>query len=165
MANFNKVILVGRLTRDPELQYTPQQTPVCQFGLAVNQRSKGRDEACFVDCVAWEKTAENIAQYLRKGSSVLVDGKLTYESWEKDGRKYSKLKVTAYNVQFMDSKPEGQGAPPQGGRQPAPPMGGPQSPPAPPQAGYQSPLGAVPGYDTPPPPDDNPPFGDDIPFD
>ena len=90
MANFNKVILAGNMTRDPQLSHTPSQTPVVDFGLAINRKWKGKDgqeseEACFVDCRAFGRTAEVINQYTSKGKPILVDGRLHFSSWEKDG--------------------------------------------------------------------------------
>ena len=98
MASLNKVFLLGNLTRDPEIRYTPSGAAVCSFGLAVNRRyttSRGedREDTCFVDCDAWGKWAEACKDYLRKGSPVLVEGRLRYDSWEdrESGRKRSRL--------------------------------------------------------------------------
>ncbi|KKK86384.1 hypothetical protein LCGC14_2763790 [marine sediment metagenome] len=110
MSNFNKVILIGNLTREPQLSYLPSQTAVVEFGLAINRNWKSRDgedksETCFVDCRAFAKTAENINKYLEKGSSVLVEGRLTFDSWKaKDGTKSSKHRITVENIQFLKSK-------------------------------------------------------------
>jgi len=103
MANFNKVILIGNLTRDPELKYTKIGSPVCDFGLATNKKNKeGQGTTCYVDITTWGTLAENCTQYLKKGGPALVEGELTYETWEApDGSKRSKLKVTAWNVQFL----------------------------------------------------------------
>jgi len=103
MANFNKVILLGNLTRDPELKYVQTGSPVCDFGLATNKKNKeGQETTCFVEITTWGTLAENCAQYLKKGSLALVDGELTYETWDgQDGSKRSKLKVTAWNIQFL----------------------------------------------------------------
>ena len=103
MANFNKVILIGNLTRDPELKYTKIGSPVCDFGLATNKKNKeGQETTCYVDITTWGTLAENCTQYLKKGGPALVEGELTYETWEaQDGSKRSKLKVTAWNVQFL----------------------------------------------------------------
>lgn len=103
MANFNKVILIGNLTRDPELKYTKTGSPVCDFGLATNKKNKeGQETTCYVDITTWGTLAENCTQYLKKGGPALVEGELTYETWEApDGSKRSKLKVTAWNVQFL----------------------------------------------------------------
>jgi single-strand DNA-binding protein len=115
MANYNKVILMGNLTRDPQLRYTPSQSAVCDFGLAVNRKWKAQDgqmkeEVTFVDCTAWGRTAENISKYMAKGRPLFVEGRLTYQTWEgKDGQKRSKLLVTVENFQFIDSKGSGGG--------------------------------------------------------
>ena len=103
MANFNKVILIGNITRDPELKYTKTGSPVCDFGLATNKKNKeGQETTCYVDITAWGTLAEDCTQYLKKGGPALVEGELTYETWEaQDGSKRSKLKVTAWNVQFL----------------------------------------------------------------
>lgn len=118
MANYNKVILVGNLTRDPELRYTPQGTAVCDVGLAVNERWKDkqtgqdREEVSFIDCVLWAKTAELAAQYLKKGRPVLFEGKLKQDRWESpEGKKMSKVKVIVELMQFLGSKPDGAAAP------------------------------------------------------
>ena len=106
MASFNKVILIGNLTRDPELRYTPNGQAVCDFSIAVNRRytvnGQERDEVCFIDIVAWSKQAESCGKYLKKGSPVFVEGRLRNDTWEdRDGRKRSRLRVTADRVQFM----------------------------------------------------------------
>ncbi|MHC4741867.1 MAG: single-stranded DNA-binding protein [Planctomycetota bacterium] len=117
MASYNKVMLMGNLTRDPQLSYTPSQTAVVDFGLAVNRRWKGQDgsqreETCFVDCTSFGRQAETINKYLSKGRPVFVEGRLTYDSWTaQDGTKRSKLKVTVENFQFLP----GGGAGGQGG--------------------------------------------------
>ncbi|MGM0491294.1 MAG: single-stranded DNA-binding protein, partial [Planctomycetota bacterium] len=90
MANFNRVILLGNLTRDVELRYTPRQTAVTDIGLAVNDRRKSADgewveEATFVDVTLWGRTAEIASQYLGKGSPILVEGRLKLDTWETDG--------------------------------------------------------------------------------
>src|SRR5215813_5346214 len=106
MANFNKVILLGNLTRDPELRYTPSGTPVASFGLAVNQRSgqgdERREEVCFVDIVAFGRQAETASEFLSKGRAALIEGRLQWRSWEgQDGQKRSKHEVVAERIQFM----------------------------------------------------------------
>ena len=99
MASFNKVILMGNLTRDPQLRYLPNNTAVCDFGLAVNRRYRDRDgnqkeEVCFVDLTAWARQAETINQYVTKGRPILVEGRLKLDSWTgQDGQKRSKLTV------------------------------------------------------------------------
>jgi len=116
MANYNKVFLIGNLTRDPQLRYTPSQTAVCDFGLAVNRKSKTstgetREEVCFVDITAWGKQAETLSKYVTKGRQLLVEGRLTFDQWETEGQKRSKLKVTLEGFQFLDSGQRGPGGP------------------------------------------------------
>jgi len=107
MASFNKVILLGNLTRDPQLSYTPNQTAVVDFGLATNRKWTGQDgntreETCFVDCRAFGRMAENVNKYCSKGNPLLVEGRLRFSSWEaKDGSKRSKLSVTVENFRFV----------------------------------------------------------------
>ena len=114
MANFNKVLLIGNLTRDPQLSYLPSQTAVVDFGLAVNRRWTGKDgekkeEVCFVDCTAFGRPAETINKYLSKGRPVFVEGRLTFNSWTtQDGTKRNRLKVTVENFQFLGG-PSGPG--------------------------------------------------------
>jgi len=109
MANYNKIMLMGNLTRDPQLSYTPSQTPVVDFGLAVNRKWTGKDgqskeETCFVDCRAFGRTAETINKYLVKGRPVFVEGRLTFDSWTaQDGTKRSRHRVTVENFQFLPS--------------------------------------------------------------
>lgn len=110
MANFNKVILLGNLTRDPELRYTPNNAPVCSFDLAINrnyttQAGERREEVCYVTIVAWGKQAETCNEYLSKGRPALVEGRLSLRSWETpDGQKRSKHEVVADRVQFLGSR-------------------------------------------------------------
>src|SRR3990172_3778665 len=112
MASYNRVILMGNLTRDPELRYTPSGAPVCSFDLAVNrshtpQSGERRDEVCYVTIVAWSKQAETCAEYLKKGRGALVEGRLTQRSWETpDGQKRSKHEVGADRVQFLGGRRE-----------------------------------------------------------
>ncbi len=147
MANYNKVILVGNLTRDPQMSYLPSQTPVVELGLAVNRRWKSQDnqnreETCFIDCRAYGRQAETINQYVKKGQQILLEGRLTFDQWEgKDGTKRSKHRVTVERFQFLGGG-RGAGAPAQqppaaapqqpGGGEPAPPayedMGGEEIP-------------------------------------
>lgn len=107
MAGFNKVLLMGNLTRDPQLSYLPSQTAVVDFGLAVNRRRTGkdgqsRDEVCFVDCRAFGRLAENINKYMKKGRPLFVEGRLTFDSWTaQDGTKRSKHRVTVEGFQFL----------------------------------------------------------------
>jgi len=112
MAAFNKVLLLGNLTRDPQLSYTPNQTAVVDFGLATNRRWTGQDgtqreETCFVDCRAFGRQAETINKYLTKGRLVFVEGRLTFESWTaQDGTKRSRHRVTVVNFQFLPGTAE-----------------------------------------------------------
>jgi len=126
MASFNKVLLMGNLTRDPELRYTASGAAVASFGLAVNRKYKAgdewKDEVCYVDITVWAKQAENCAEYLHKGSPVFLEGRLNYQSWESDtGQKRNKLEVVANNIQFLSSRSgeskgfEGGGTPPASG--------------------------------------------------
>lgn len=114
MASFNKVILMGNLTRDPEVRYTQGGTAVSEIGLAVNDKRKDAkgewiEETTFVDVTLWGRTAEIAGEYLGKGSSVLVEGRLKLDSWEKDGQKRSKLRVVAENMRMLGGKGGGGG--------------------------------------------------------
>ncbi len=144
MSNLNKVLLMGRLTRDPELRYTPQGTAVTDIGLAINRtwtdNGERREEVTFVDVTVWGKQAEILQQYKRKGDPLFVEGRLRLDSWEsQDGQKRSKLKVVCDNFQFIGNRGGGdtggggapQGSYSAGGARPA------VSEPAPPPAGYQ----------------------------
>lgn len=120
--NVNRVFLMGNLTRDVEMRHTPQNTAVGSFGLAVNRRYKTQDgqsheEVTFVDCDAWGRTAEVMAQYLKKGRPVFIEGRLKLDQWQdQQGNKRSRLKVVVENFQFVDSgQGGGQGAGAQGG--------------------------------------------------
>ncbi|MBI5779984.1 MAG: single-stranded DNA-binding protein [Planctomycetes bacterium] len=114
MAYFNKVLLMGNLTRDPELSYTPQGAAVCKLGLAVNNSyltSSGerKEDPLFIDIVVWKKQAENCATFLKKGRPVFIEGRLQLDRWEKDGQKHSKMKVVANQVKFIGAKPKNDG--------------------------------------------------------
>lgn len=176
MANYNKVILLGNLTRDPQLSYLPSQTPVCEFGLAVSRRWRGptgeqREETCFIDCRCYGKQAETFNQYMTKGRPVLVEGRLEFNTWEgPDGQKRSKHRVNVMAFQFMDAARQGGaggGAPrPQAQPQrqaPPPPAGAaPEAPPpeaAPPDAA--PPPAPQEEYEQPPPDFQG---GEEIPF-
>lgn len=155
MANFNKVILAGNLTRDPELRYLPKGTAVAEFGLAINRTWKNeagetKDETTFVDVVAFARTAEVIGQYMKKGRPILIDGRLRYETWDdkQTGQKRSKLRVLCETFQFIDGN-----RPAEGGVQTAPRAA---SRPAAPVVEPSSPAG--------PEPDGPPPTEDDVPF-
>ena len=106
MANLNKVMLIGNLTRDPQLSYLPSQTPVVEFGMAVNDRRRQQDgsyadKVNFIDLTMFGKRAEVLQKYLKKGDPLFIEGKLDYQSWEKDGQKRSKLKVVVMNFEFL----------------------------------------------------------------
>jgi single-strand DNA-binding protein len=114
MASFNRVILMGNLTRDPEIRYIPSGTAVSDIGLAVNDRRKGPngdwiEETTFVDVTLWGRTAEVANEYLSKGSPILIEGRLKLDSWEKDGQKHSKLKVIGERMQMVGPRQGGQG--------------------------------------------------------
>lgn len=119
MASFNKVMLMGNLTRDIELRHTSGNMAVANIGLAVNRRFKTqsgeqRDETTFVDCEAWGRTAEVMAQYLSKGRPVFIEGRLKLDSWQdQQGQNRSKLRVVVENFQFIDAG--GAGGPGGGG--------------------------------------------------
>lgn len=105
MVSFNRVILAGNLTRDPELRFTNDGVPVCSFGLAVNRVRSRSEEVDFFDISAWRELGETIANYKKKGDPILVEGRLQYRTWEaQDGSKRSKVDVTADNVQFLGGR-------------------------------------------------------------
>ena len=121
MANLNKCLLAGNLTRDPEVRYTPKGTAVCDISLAINRSlpaeqegGERREETTYVDVTLWGKTAENAGKYLAKGRSVFIDGRLALETWDdkQTGQKRSRLKVVAESLQFLGSRPA-QGATPE----------------------------------------------------
>ncbi len=120
MANdINRVILIGRLTRDPELKSTNGGNYFCRFSLASNrniynrQTGESRDEVGFFDCVAWGKSAETIHKYLQKGRRICVEGNLRWSSWETtDGKKQSKVEINVEGFQFLDAKQDGAGGAP-----------------------------------------------------
>jgi len=116
MASYNRVILMGNLTRDIQLRHTPGGTPVTEVGLAVNDRRKNQngewvDETTFVDVTFWGKTAEVAAEYLGKGSPVFVEGRLKLDTWEKEGQKNYKLRVVCDRMQMLGAP--GGNSPPQ----------------------------------------------------
>lgn len=109
MASFNRVILIGNLTRDVELRYTTSGMAVAGIGMAVNDRRKGQDgqwieEATFVDVTLWGRTAEVASEFLTRGSPVFIEGRLKLDTWEKDGTKHSKLKVVGERLQLIGGK-------------------------------------------------------------
>ncbi|MCS7304636.1 MAG: single-stranded DNA-binding protein [Thermoguttaceae bacterium] len=155
MANYNRVILLGNLTRDPELRYIPNGTPVVEFGLAVSNRRQTPsgewvDEPVFVDIVLWRRLAEIASEYLTKGSPVLIEGRLKMDTWTtSDGQKRSKLRVLGERMQLLGSR-AGE-AEPAASQPPAPG----KSQPTAPERSYE------PTYEELPPEDSYP---DDVPF-
>lgn len=105
MAYLNKVLLIGNLTRDPELQYLPSGTALCKFDIAINRRFKDKDETTFLSIETWGKTAEFCKEYLAKGRSVFIDGRIKIDSWDaQDGTKRKRYVIVADSVGFADSK-------------------------------------------------------------
>ena len=158
MASFNKVILVGNLTRDPELRYTPKGTAIAKIGVAVNrvwtnEAGEKKEEVTFVDVDVFGRTAENVGQYMRKGRPILIEGRLRLDQWDdkQTGQKKSKLGVVAETVQFLGSAPGGG----EGGGAPAA-----AAAPAP-RAQRPAPVAAPAGE---PLEGDGPPESDDVPF-
>ena len=153
MASFNKVILVGNLTRDPELRYTPKGMAIAKLGLAVNrvwrnEAGETKEEVTFVDVDVFGRTAENVGQYMRKGRPILIEGRLRLDQWDdkQTGQKRSRLGVVAETVQFLGS-PAGEGGPA----------------PVAPRAARPA-ASAAPTAPTEPVEGDLPPVSDDVPF-
>ena len=171
MANLNKVMLMGTLTRDPEVRYTPKGTAVAELGLAINrvftaENGEKREETTFVDVTFWGRTAEIAAEYLKKGRPVFIEGRLQLDSWEdkQTGQKRNKLKVVGENMQFLGSRggagEEGGGG--SGGGEESGGGGGSKPSGGPPQS-----RPARPAQQAPPKPPADPdlePEEDDIPF-
>lgn len=114
MASFNRVILLGNVTRDPELRYISSGTAVTDVGLAVNDRRKNAsgewvEETTFVDVTLWGRTAEVAGEYVTKGSPLLIEGRLKLDTWEKDGKKNSKLRVVCDRMQLLGGRGDGGG--------------------------------------------------------
>ncbi len=115
MANLNKVFLIGNLTRDPELRYTPSGTAIASFGIAVNRNWKGqsgekKEEVCFVDINMFGRRAEVINEYFSKGNPIFIEGRLQFQQWEtKDGQKRNTLRVVAEDFQFLGKTGKGEG--------------------------------------------------------
>ena len=116
MASFNKVILLGNLTRDPEVRYTPKGTAVTELGMAVNrvytaENGEKREDTTFVDVTLWGRTAEIAGEYLKKGRPVFIEGRLQLDTWDdkQSGQKRSKLKVVGEGLQLLGSRPGGGG--------------------------------------------------------
>ncbi len=145
MASFNRVILLGNLTRDPELRYLTNGTAVSDIGLAVNDRRKNAngewiEETTFVDVTLWGRTAEVAGEYLSKGSPVLIEGRLKLDSWEsQDGQKRSKLRVVCDRMQMLGGR--GQGGGEGGAPRPAARRDSQYSQPAPPDEAFEPPQG------------------------
>jgi single-strand DNA-binding protein len=149
MASYNKVILVGNLTRDPEIKYTPKGTAIADIGLAVNRTytpdgGEKREEVTFIDVTLWGRTAEIVGEYCKKGRPLLVEGRLQLDTWDDKatGQKRSKLKVVGENIQLLGSREGGAAGGPSGGgggeygesrQQSAPPPRRPSTPPPKPQ--------------------------------
>jgi len=117
MASFNKVILLGNLTRDPEVRYTPKGSAVCDLGIAVNrvyttESGERREEVTYVDVVLWARLAEIAGEYLKKGRPVFVEGRLQMDTWDdkQTGQKRTKLRVVGESMQLLGSRPTGTGA-------------------------------------------------------
>ena len=156
MASFNKVILVGNLTRDPELRYTPKGLAIAKVGLAVNrvwtnEAGEKKEEVTFVDVDIFGRTAENLAQYMRKGSPILIEGRLRLDQWDdkQTGQKRSKLGVVGEVVQFLSSGNRGAESGGEAGSAPAAPRSRPSA-------------SAAPAPES--EPDVAPHEGDDVPF-
>jgi single-strand DNA-binding protein len=156
MASYNKVILLGNLTRDPQVRYTPSGSAVAEIGLAVNrywndkQSNTRREETTFVDVTLWNRDAEVAGEYLAKGRSVLIEGRLQLDTWDdkQTGQKRSKLRVVAERMQMLGGKGEGGG----GGRAPSAPAAADHS--DSPPVGFDEPDAHSGG----PPPEDDVPF-------
>ncbi len=163
MASYNRVILLGNLTRDPEIRYLPSGMAVCDVGLAVNDRRKNAagewiEEVTFVDVTVWGRTAEVMSEYLGKGSPVFIEGRLKLDTWEgQDGQKRSKLKVICERMQMVGGRGQGGPGGADGGPRPAARQQAPRdnafSQAAPPDDVFDA-----------PPPMAEPSGGDDIPF-
>jgi len=119
MASYNRVILVGNLTRDPELRYIPSGTAVTDIGLAVNDKYKNKqgewvEDVTFVDVTLWARQAEIASEYLSKGAPVLIEGRLKLDTWEKEGKKQSRLRVVGERMQMLSGRGQGGGGGPRG---------------------------------------------------
>ena len=122
MASFNKVILLGNLTRDPEVRYTPKGSAVCDLGIAINRQytldsGEKREEVTFVDVVLWARLAEIAGEYLKKGRSVFIEGRLQLDTWDdkQSGQKRSKLRVIGETMQLLGGRPPAAGGAAEGG--------------------------------------------------
>jgi single-strand DNA-binding protein len=124
MASFNKVILLGNLTRDPEVRYTPKGSAVCDLGIAVNRvyttdSGEKREEVTYVDVVLWARLAEIAGEYLKKGRPVFIEGRLQLDTWDdkQSGQKRSKLRVIGETMQLLGGRPPGTPGAPEGGEE------------------------------------------------
>jgi len=124
MANLNKVLLLGNVTRDPEVRYTPKGSAVCDLGVAVNRAyttdsGEKREEVTFVDVTLWGRTAEVASEYLKKGRPVFIEGRLQMDTWDdkQTGQKRTRLRVVADNMQLLGGRPPGGAEPPAESRQ------------------------------------------------
>jgi single-strand DNA-binding protein len=122
MASFNKVILLGNLTRDPEVRYTPKGSAVCDLGIAINRQytldsGEKREEVTFVDVVLWSRLAEIAGEYLKKGRPIFIEGRLQLDTWDdkQTGQKRSKLRVIGETMQLLGGRPPGAGGAGEGG--------------------------------------------------
>lgn len=113
MSSYNRVVLVGGVTRDPEVRYIQSGTAVCELGIAINEKEKKGNEwvesVTYVDVTLWNRTAEIAGEFLSKGSSVLIEGRLKLDTWEKDGKKNYKLRVIGERMQMLGGKPGARG--------------------------------------------------------
>ena len=123
MSSYNKVFLMGNLTRDPQVKFLPSQMQVAEFGLAVNRKyrtaaGEDKEEVAFIDCTAFGRTAETISQYLIKGKPIFIEGRLKFDTWDdkQGGGKRSKLTVVVENFQFIGGRDQGDGEPDGGGQ-------------------------------------------------
>jgi single-strand DNA-binding protein len=163
MASFNRVILVGNVTRDIEIKYLQSGTAVADVGLAVNDRRKDGqtgqwiEETTFVDVVMWGRTAEVAGEYLSKGSSVLIEGRLKLDTWETDGQKRSKMRVVCERMQMLGGKGGGGGRS-QGSQGQSYGDSGEYGEPESPSPRSAAPARSAPARQAPPPPDDDIPF-------
>ena len=173
MASFNKVVLLGNLTRDPEIKKSPAGVTVAKLRLAVNETYRDRqtgqpkEVACFVDVAVWDKQAESCAQYLTRGSQILVEGRLIYEEWKNaQGESRNRLSVRADRVQFINTvrrpdgapAPSGQGHGPVSQNQGSAPAGGPTSVSTAPSGDGRTAFGQSPATPSAEPPLDDVPF-------
>lgn len=108
MGFLNKVILLGNVTRNPEVRYVPgRDLPVAKLGLAVNRKTRDKEETCFIDIVTFGRTAEMCGEYVTKGMPLLIEGRISYNTWEQEGQKRSKHEIVAENIQFVSRKSDG----------------------------------------------------------